>query len=65
MAQIGQGTAGGQSWPKLVPPDEKRPQSASLRVSPKSERPVAKVGLAVAKVGLAKQGRGQTRSWPK
>ena len=43
------------SWPKLVLPDEKRPQSASLRLSPKSEKPVAKVG--------AKQGRGQTRSW--
>ena len=39
MARIGQGNAGGQSWPKSVPPDKKRPKSASLRLLPKLERP--------------------------
>ena len=60
-------TAGGQSWSKLVPPDQKRPKSASLRLSPKLGRLVAKVGQAVAKqgrqglakVGLAKVGHSQ------
>ena len=60
MAQIVQGNAGGQSWSKLVPPEQKRPKSASLRLSPKSGRLVAKVGLAVAKQSWP----GQTRSWP-
>ena len=56
MAQIGQGNAGGQ----------KRSQRKKARLTKhgpyrqlKSKRPVAKVGLVVAK-----QGRGQTRSWP-
>ena len=45
--KIGQAKAGGQSWPKSAWLHQNRPQSAKLKV-------VAKVGLSVAKVGLAK-----------
>ena len=50
MAQIGQGNTGGQSWPKSACPDQNRPKSASLRLSPKSQ---------------GRPGRGQSGSWPK
>ena len=43
--------------PNWFPLTKKRPKSASLRLSPKLER-------FVAKVGLAKEGCGQRRLWP-
>ena len=59
MAQIGQSNAGSQNWSKLVPPDQKRPKSASLRLSPKSAWPWPK--SAWPNKVVAKQGRGQSR----
>ena len=61
MAQIDQAEARGQSWPKSAWPDQNQPKQAKLKVVSKNGLVKAKTGLAVAKVSLAKVGRGQSR----
>ena len=58
VAEGGPAEGGPAVGAKSAWPDQNRPKLAKLKA-------VAKVCLAVAKVGLAKVGRGQSRSWPK
>ena len=50
-----------RGWSKLAQIGLARPKSAQIG----HFKIVAKIGQAVSKVGLAKEGCGKTRSWPK
>ena len=58
--KCGQNQPRQRGWPKY----KKRPKSASLRLSPKLERRWPKSAWPWPNKVVAKQGRGQTRSWP-